>query len=87
MHLADQSMLQEENFLSIYRAVEQENQEFKEHLDKIHNKLTGDVSEYIFASEDPLARIKKFQKTLNDLEKFCVMDRLMVGIIGKERLK
>ena len=83
MYLADQSMLQEENFLSIYRAVEQENQELKEHLDKIHNKLTGDVSEYIFASEDPLTRIKKFQKTLNDLEKFCVMDRLMVGLIEK----
>ena len=81
--IADQSKISEEEFLSIYRAVENENLQFKEHLDKTHNKLTSDVSEYIFASEDPLSRIKKFQKTLNDLEKVCVMDRLMVGLIEK----
>jgi len=83
LNLADQSMFSEDDCVKVFNTIQKENEQFQEYLDKTQNKLTSDVSEFIFASEDPHARLKELQKTLKDLEKIVEMDNLMVGLIEK----
>ena len=78
--IGDKNRISEEDFIKLAMAVQDENTEFKRYLDQLQNKISSDIAEFVFSSEDPHERIVSLQKTLNDLDNVCEMDRTVLEL-------